>query len=145
MTWLAGGHPVLDANTLEQEAYKNLELLLNQLQTSEATCVSSVVAFAIINRLLPSTTFCPSSPSTLETVRLNSALPTCSFISNSCNDDLIKFRSSGRFWCNLILKNWNIDSIKYSSSSPSAQKLVFWEVLFALGLPSFSTRGYDAV
>lgn len=50
MTRIAGGHPVLDANTLEQEAYKNLGLLLDQLQSTEMPSLSGLVAFAIIDR-----------------------------------------------------------------------------------------------
>ena len=50
MTRIGGGHPVLDPNTLEQEAYKNLGLLLDQLQSPETPSQSGLVAFAIINR-----------------------------------------------------------------------------------------------
>jgi hypothetical protein len=50
MTRIAGGHPILDANTLEQEAYKNLGMLLDQLQSPETPSLSGLVAFAIINR-----------------------------------------------------------------------------------------------
>lgn len=65
-TWLAGGHPTLDANTLRQEASNNLGLLLNQLQISEAPTLSCLVAFSIINRLLPLATSNLISSSALE-------------------------------------------------------------------------------
>uniref|UniRef100_A0A7I4D0A7 Symplekin n=1 Tax=Physcomitrium patens TaxID=3218 RepID=A0A7I4D0A7_PHYPA len=51
MTWIAGGHPVLDATVLGQEASKNLGLLLNQLRTPEASTLPCLVAIVIINSL----------------------------------------------------------------------------------------------
>jgi len=68
MAWVAGGHPVLDANALGQEASKNLGLLLNQLRAPEASSLPCLVAIVIINRLIPSTSFCLSSSSILGTV-----------------------------------------------------------------------------
>ena len=53
MAWIAGGHPVLDANVLGQEASKSLGLLLNQLR--EASSLPCTVAIVIINRLVIST------------------------------------------------------------------------------------------
>jgi hypothetical protein len=70
MAWIAGGHPVLDANALGQEASKNLGLLLNQLRAPEASSLPCLVAIVIINRLLPSSSFCLSSSSILGTVVL---------------------------------------------------------------------------
>lgn len=71
MTWIAGGHPVLDATVLGQEASKNLGLLLNQLRTPEASTLPCLVAIVIINRLMPYTSFCLSSPRMLGTVLRN--------------------------------------------------------------------------
>ena len=68
MAWVAGGHPVLDANALGQEASKNLGLLLNQLRAPEASSLPCLVAIVIINRLMPFTFLCLSSSSTLGTV-----------------------------------------------------------------------------
>jgi hypothetical protein len=55
MAWIAGGHPVLDANVLGQEASKSLGLLLNQLRAPEASSLPCTVAIVIINRLVLST------------------------------------------------------------------------------------------
>lgn len=49
---------MLDANALGQEASKNLGLLLNQLRAPEASSLPCLVAIVIINRLMPSTSFC---------------------------------------------------------------------------------------
>lgn len=68
MAWIAGGHPVLDAIALGQEASKNLGLLLNQLRVPEASALPCLVAIVIINRLIPSTSLCLSSSSILGTV-----------------------------------------------------------------------------
>ena len=70
MGWAAGGHPVLDANALGQEASKSLGLLLNQLRAPEASSLPCLVAIVIINRLLPSSSFCLSSSSILGTAVL---------------------------------------------------------------------------
>ncbi|KAG0626679.1 hypothetical protein M758_2G143300 [Ceratodon purpureus] len=51
MAWVAGGHPVLDANALGQEASKSLGLLLNQLRAPEASSLPCLVAIVIINSL----------------------------------------------------------------------------------------------
>lgn len=67
MAWIAGGHPVLDANALGQEASKNLGLLMNQLRAPEASSLPCLVAIVIINRLIPSTSFFLSSSSILGT------------------------------------------------------------------------------
>ncbi|XP_073393886.1 uncharacterized protein [Physcomitrium patens] len=51
VTCLDGGHSVLNASILKQEASKSLGLLLNQLQTSEAPPLSCLVALSIMNSL----------------------------------------------------------------------------------------------
>lgn len=65
MAWIAGGHPVLDANALGQEASENIGLLLDQLRVPEASSLPCLVAIVIINRLIRSSSFCLIGPSNL--------------------------------------------------------------------------------
>ncbi|CAK9236326.1 unnamed protein product [Sphagnum troendelagicum] len=51
IAWIAGGHPLLDANALGQEASKNLGLLLNQLRAPESSVLPGPVAIVLVNSL----------------------------------------------------------------------------------------------
>ncbi|CAK9233640.1 unnamed protein product [Sphagnum troendelagicum] len=51
IAWIAGGHPLLDANAMGQEASKNLGLLLNQLRAPESSTLPGPVAIVLINSL----------------------------------------------------------------------------------------------
>eukprot|EP00250_Pteridium_aquilinum_P033702 c611_g1_i1 orf=440-4438(-) len=51
VTWLHGGHPVLDVGLLGQEASKNLSLLLNQLRAPEILKIPGPVAVVLVNSL----------------------------------------------------------------------------------------------
>ncbi|KAH8955472.1 hypothetical protein BDL97_08G140600 [Sphagnum fallax] len=51
IAWIAGGHPLLDANALGQEASKNLGLLLNQLRAPESSVIPGPVAIVLVNSL----------------------------------------------------------------------------------------------
>ncbi|XP_024374655.1 uncharacterized protein [Physcomitrium patens] len=87
-TWLAGGHPTLDANTLRQEASNNLGLLLNQLQISEAPTLSCLVAFSIINSLIGIAERRPSISSTIFPVLL-SLVPNSEPFTGSHNEKVL--------------------------------------------------------
>lgn len=50
LAWIAGGHPVLDAAAMGQEASKNLGLLLNQLRPVESSTLPGPVAIVLVNR-----------------------------------------------------------------------------------------------
>ncbi|CAM6090118.1 unnamed protein product [Calypogeia fissa] len=51
LAWIAGGHPVLDAAAMGQEASKNLGLLLNQLRPVESSTLPGPVAIVLVNSL----------------------------------------------------------------------------------------------
>eukprot|EP01018_Ginkgo_biloba_P002290 Gb_24672 [translate_table: standard] len=51
LSWVAGGHPVLDPEVLGQEANKNLGLLLDQLRSPDVTMLNSSVIIVLINSL----------------------------------------------------------------------------------------------
>ncbi|KAH9300845.1 hypothetical protein KI387_012428, partial [Taxus chinensis] len=51
VSWLAGGHPLLDQGMLGQEASKNLGLMLEQLQSPDVTMLKSSVVIVLINSL----------------------------------------------------------------------------------------------
>jgi symplekin len=57
IAWIAGGHPLLDANALGQEASKNLGLLLNQLRAPESSVLPGPVAIVLVNRYVSLTGF----------------------------------------------------------------------------------------
>ncbi|KAG0579987.1 hypothetical protein KC19_4G140500 [Ceratodon purpureus] len=88
MTRIAGGHPVLDANTLEQEAYKNLGLLLDQLQSTEMPSLSGLVAFAIIDSLTGITERRPYMSETILPV-LSALVPKSEHVLGSSSDNII--------------------------------------------------------
>lgn len=50
LAWIVGGHPVLDAAAMGQEASKNLGLLLNQLRPVESSTLPGPVAIVLVNR-----------------------------------------------------------------------------------------------
>lgn len=51
ISWILGGHPVLEAGLLGQEASKNLGLLLDQLRLSDVTTLHSSVVIVLVNSL----------------------------------------------------------------------------------------------
>lgn len=51
ISWILGGHPVLDAGLLGQEASKNLGLLLDQLRLPDVTILHSSVVIVLVNSL----------------------------------------------------------------------------------------------
>lgn len=51
ISWILGGHPVLDAGLLGLEASKNLGLLLDQLRSSDVTILHSSVVIVLVNSL----------------------------------------------------------------------------------------------
>lgn len=51
IAWIVGGHPVLDAGRLGQEASRNLALLLDQLRAPEISKLPGPVAIVLVNSL----------------------------------------------------------------------------------------------
>lgn len=51
ISWILGGHPVLEAGLLGQEASKNLGLLLDQLRLSDVTTLHSSAVIVLVNSL----------------------------------------------------------------------------------------------
>eukprot|EP01018_Ginkgo_biloba_P004266 Gb_23976 [translate_table: standard] len=51
ISWIVGGHPVLDAGLLGQEASKNLGLLLDQLRLPDVTMLHSSMVIVLVNSL----------------------------------------------------------------------------------------------